>query len=160
MAHVKVAKWYHNEFKGKGRISSKNSGSYFEPNSTSEADQITTQHNYDFSLGWFGGPGTDGDYPQSVKDTLGELLPALNDTEKGLIKGSCDFYAIDGYTSYYADEVTGGGSEIALLTRLMTLISPNVLGAHPRLQMDSPLGQQLTKGPRGCTTHLSESAAF
>lgn len=46
--------------------------------------------------GWFGGPWTDGDYPQSLKDTLGDLLPTLSDEEKQLIKGSCDFYAIDG----------------------------------------------------------------
>lgn len=45
---------------------------------------------------------TGGDYPQSLKDTLGDLLPTLNDTEKALINGSCDFYAIDGYTSYTA----------------------------------------------------------
>lgn len=36
------------------------------------------------------------------------MLPALTDEQKSLIQGSCDFFAIDGYTSYYAAEVTGG----------------------------------------------------
>lgn len=108
LAHAKVAKWYHEEFKGRGRISFKNSGNYFEPNTTSQADQVAVQRNYDFSIGWFGGPWTDGDYPQSLKDTLGDLLPEYTPAEKALIKGSCDFYAIDGYSSFNAFEVSGG----------------------------------------------------
>jgi beta-glucosidase/6-phospho-beta-glucosidase/beta-galactosidase len=44
----------------------------------------------------------DGDYPQVLKDTLGDILPTLTQDEKDLIKGSCDFFAIDPYTSYYA----------------------------------------------------------
>lgn len=57
LAHAKVAKWYHGEFKGKGRITFKNSGNYFEaldPNS--EGDIDATKRNYAFVLGWFGGP--------------------------------------------------------------------------------------------------------
>ena len=61
------------------------------------------QRNYDFSLGWFNhGPWIDGDYPQDLKDTLGSILPTFTAAEKALIKGSCDFFAIDGYTAYYA----------------------------------------------------------
>lgn len=56
LAHAKVAKWYHEEFKGKGRITFKNSGNYFEPlDPTSEADIDSTKRNYAFVLGWFGG---------------------------------------------------------------------------------------------------------
>ncbi|KAL9620656.1 MAG: hypothetical protein Q9160_004792 [Pyrenula sp. 1 TL-2023] len=109
LAHARTAKWYHEEFKGRGRITFKNSGNYYEANSTSSGDTIATQRNYDFALGWFNnGPWNDGDYPQSVKDTLGDMLPALTDDQKAMIKGSCDFFAIDGYTSFYAAEVTGG----------------------------------------------------
>ncbi|KAL1586550.1 hypothetical protein WHR41_05190 [Cladosporium halotolerans] len=103
LAHAKVAKWYHEEFKGRGRITFKNSGNYFEANSTSEADAVSVQRNYDFVLGWFNhGVWNDGDYPQVLKDTLGDILPTLTDDEKALIAGSCDFFAIDPYTSYYA----------------------------------------------------------
>ncbi|KAK2757572.1 hypothetical protein FQN54_004541 [Arachnomyces sp. PD_36] len=109
IAHAKIAKWYHEEFKGKGRITFKNSGNYFPPSSDSEADKVAAQRNYDFSLGWFNnGPWGDGDYPESVKETLGDLLPALTREEKDLIKGSCDFFALDGYTAHYAFEVEGG----------------------------------------------------
>ncbi|MCJ1313189.1 hypothetical protein MMC25_006866 [Agyrium rufum] len=102
LAHAKVAKWYHEEFKGKGRITFKNSGNYYAPNTTAQADVVAAQRQSDFSLGWFGGPWTDGDYPQSLKDTLGDVLPKLTTAQKAMIKGSCDFYAIDGYTGYYA----------------------------------------------------------
>lgn len=108
LAHAKVAKWYHEEFKGRGVITFKNSGNYYEANSTSRADEIARQRNFDFSIGWFGGPWTDGDYPTSLKDTLGDLLPTLSQEEKDMIKGSCDFYAIDPYSSFLAFEVSGG----------------------------------------------------
>jgi WD repeat-containing protein 26 len=100
LAHAKVAKWYHNEFKGRGRITFKNSGNYFEPNTTSAADLDATIRNFDFVLGWFGGPWRDGDYPANLKNTLGDLLPQFTASEKEMIKGSCDFFALDGYTAF------------------------------------------------------------
>ncbi|KAF3045999.1 hypothetical protein E8E12_010073 [Didymella heteroderae] len=108
LAHAKVAKWYHNEFKGRHRITFKNSGNYYEANSTSPGDIEARQRNFDFSIGWFGGPWTDGDYPASLKSTLGDLLPNFTQEEKDMIKGSCDFYAIDPYSSFLAFEVDGG----------------------------------------------------
>lgn len=111
LAHATIAKWYHEEFKGKGRITFKNSGNYFEANSTSAADAAAVSRSYDFVLGWFGGPWTDGDYPRSLKDTLGDILPKFTDEEKKLIKGSCDFYAIDAYTAYYVGALPNNGVE-------------------------------------------------
>lgn len=111
LAHAKVAKWYKEEFKGKGRITFKNSGNYFEANSTSQEDAAAVSRAYDFVLGWFGGPWTDGDYPQSLKDTLGDDLPTFTDREKKTIKGSCDFFAIDAYTAYYVGALPNNGVE-------------------------------------------------
>ncbi|KAH9887481.1 putative beta-glucosidase 34 [Xylariomycetidae sp. FL2044] len=116
LAHARVAKWYHDEFKGRGRVTFKNSGNYYEPNTTSPADLDAAQRGFDFAIGWFGGPWTDGDYPQSLKDTLGDILPVFTDEEKALIRGSCDFYAIDAYTSYTAYEIEGGAAACAANT--------------------------------------------
>jgi len=108
LAHAKLAKWYHNEFKGRGRITFKNSGNYFQPVTNTTSDLAAAQRSYDFVLGWFGGVWSDGDYPQSLKDTLGDILPEFTEGEKEIIKGSCDFYAIDAYTAFYVSELTGG----------------------------------------------------
>lgn len=116
LAHAKVAKWYHEVFKGKGRISFKNSGNYYEPNNTSSAGDIDAMNrNYAFVLGWFGGCWTDGDYPPIVKDTLGSMLDNYTFTqeEKDMIKGSCDFYAIDAYTGYLATALPNGSASCA-----------------------------------------------
>jgi len=70
---------------------------------------------YAFVLGWFGGPWTDGDYDPIVRSTLGPLLANYTFTQeqKDLIKGSCDFFAIDGYTGYLATAIDGGSAACA-----------------------------------------------
>ncbi|CAD6443387.1 561612e4-fcc2-40aa-8b81-cbb32c5273bb [Sclerotinia trifoliorum] len=113
LAHAKVAKWYHEEFHGAGRISFKNSGNYFAPLSNSSADVDAVARNYEFVLGWFQGCWRDGDYSSMLKETLGSLLPEFTQEEKDLIKGSCDFFAIDGYTGYYATPIAGGSAACA-----------------------------------------------
>jgi beta-glucosidase/6-phospho-beta-glucosidase/beta-galactosidase len=113
LAHAKVAKWYHEEFKGRGRITFKNSGNYYEGNSTSTEDLDAVARNYEFVLGWFNGCWRDGDYSPMVKETLGSFLPNFTQAEKDLIKGSCDFFAIDAYTGYLATAVSGGSAACA-----------------------------------------------
>jgi beta-glucosidase len=84
-------------------MSFKNSANWIVANSSSTADQQAVQRVNDFNMGWFGGPWANGgDYPESLKSTLGDILPTYTDAQKAMIKGSCDFYAIDGYTTYFA----------------------------------------------------------
>jgi beta-glucosidase/6-phospho-beta-glucosidase/beta-galactosidase len=58
---------------------------------------------------------TDGDYDPLVKETLGSLLDdyTFSSEQKEMIKGSCDFYAIDGYTGYVATGIDGGSAACA-----------------------------------------------
>lgn len=66
---------------------------------------MAVHRNYDFALGWFNnGPWINGYYPQELKDTLGSILQTFT-AEKAMIKGSCEFFAIDGYTAYYASGI-------------------------------------------------------
>lgn len=139
IAHAKIAKWYHEEFKGKGRITFKNSGNYFQPSSNSEADQVAAQRSFDFDLGWFNhGPWGDGDYPESLKKTLGDLLPPLSPEEKDLIKGSCDFFALDGYTTHYTHEVDGGLD--ACVSDRTNENYPECVGSTPSAPDGFPIG--------------------
>jgi beta-glucosidase/6-phospho-beta-glucosidase/beta-galactosidase len=102
LAHAKVAKWYKNEFKGTRRMTFKHSGNYFEPETNEAKDVESQSRNFDFVLGWFQQPVIDGDYPASMRQTLGDLLPPFTAQQKELLRGSCDFFALDGYTASVA----------------------------------------------------------
>lgn len=52
----------------------------------------------DMDLGWFADPLFLGDYPDTVKRTVGADLPALSDADKARIRGSLDFLGINYYT--------------------------------------------------------------
>ncbi|KAG9229784.1 glycoside hydrolase superfamily [Amylocarpus encephaloides] len=114
LAHAKVSKWYHEDFKGTGRITFKNSGNFYEAaDPLSPADVDAVARNYEFVLGWFGGCWRDGDYSPMLKKTLGTMLPVLSTEEKEMIKGSCDFFGIDAYTGYIATSIPGGSAACA-----------------------------------------------
>lgn len=109
LAHAEVSNWYHNVYKGKKPMTFKNSANYIIANSSSAADKAAVGRVNDYNMGWFGQPWRDdGDYPQTLKDTLGDLLPKFTQAQKNMLKGSCDFYAIDGYTTYYASAPPNG----------------------------------------------------
>ena len=95
-------KWYKEEFKGRNRITMKQSIQNLAPlNASSAADIAAVQRTYDFSVGIFSSSWTDGNYPLSVRETYGDLLPVLSAENQSMIKGSQDFYAIDPYQTYY-----------------------------------------------------------
>lgn len=108
LAGAKIMKWYKEEFKGRRRISMKQSGQYYIGNTTSAGDAAAVQRAYDFSLGWFSGSWLDGNYPASMRETLGDLLPQLSAENIRLVKGSQDFYAIDPYQTFVVAEPPGG----------------------------------------------------
>jgi beta-glucosidase/6-phospho-beta-glucosidase/beta-galactosidase len=100
LAHAAVVDWYRNEFQGKGRITFKNSANNYIANTTSAADRAAVARGNDFQLGWFNSPvWQTGDYPSSMRETLGDLLPAFTPEQSAQLLGSCDFFAIDGYTT-------------------------------------------------------------
>ncbi|CAK1358896.1 unnamed protein product [Cercospora beticola] len=148
LAHARIAKWYHEEFRGRGRITFKNSGNGFQANSSSEADAVAVQRNYDFVLGWFNhGPWNDGDYPQTLKDTLNDTLPTLTQEEKDLIAGSCDFFAIDAYTSYFASSISPEDGDISACTSNSSHPSyPECAGSSPLAPDGFPAGPSADPG--------------
>lgn len=47
-------------------------------------------------------PTTYGDYPQSMKDTVGTRLPRFTNAQKAKLKDSTDFVGINYYTSFFS----------------------------------------------------------
>jgi beta-glucosidase/6-phospho-beta-glucosidase/beta-galactosidase len=109
LAHAAVVDWYKNSFHGAGRITFKNSANNYMANTSSAADTAAVARGNDFQLGWFNSPTwTTGDYPKSMRDTLGDLLPKFTPAQSKMLLGSCDFFAIDGYTSDVIGAVPNG----------------------------------------------------
>ncbi|KAF0683541.1 Aste57867_24398 [Aphanomyces stellatus] len=56
-----------------------------------------------FELGWFADPVYFGDYPDVMKQRLGDRLPRFTDAESKLLKGSSDFFGFNHYGTAYAE---------------------------------------------------------
>ncbi|CAN6614736.1 hypothetical protein TRVA0_006S00364 [Trichomonascus vanleenenianus] len=104
LAHAEAVRIFRQEIvpkHGPGKISFANSWDYTPPYTRKRQDQWASERALDFAAGWFGNPVyINGDYPKSMKKTLGDLLPKFTRKQKNLIKGSADFYAWDSYTGY------------------------------------------------------------
>jgi beta-glucosidase/6-phospho-beta-glucosidase/beta-galactosidase len=51
-----------------------------------------------FTLGAYADPiFLSGDYPQILKERVGDRLPVFTDDQKKMLKGSADFFAINHY---------------------------------------------------------------
>ncbi|KAF8021412.1 hypothetical protein BT93_G1753 [Corymbia citriodora subsp. variegata] len=79
---------------------------WFVPKTNSTADIEATQRAQDFQLGWFIEPLIFGNYPSSMRSTVGSRLPAISSSESALLKGSLDFVGINHYTTYYGSNDT------------------------------------------------------
>ncbi|KAL0683545.1 hypothetical protein Bca4012_050393 [Brassica carinata] len=74
-----------------------------EPHKLSEEEHATPATNLiDFVLGWHLNPTTYGDYPQSMKDHVGDRLPEFTEAQKNKLKNSADFVGINYYYSLFA----------------------------------------------------------
>ncbi|WP_020570938.1 GH1 family beta-glucosidase [Neolewinella persica] len=110
LAHAKAVKIYRQEFKATqgGVIGMTNNCDWRHPLTDRAADHAAAQRSVEFLLAWFTDPIYLGDYPQVMKDRVGDRLPAFTDEEKVLIKGSSDFFGLNHYTTMYAADVAPG----------------------------------------------------
>ncbi|CAH8314363.1 unnamed protein product [Eruca vesicaria subsp. sativa] len=77
---------------------------WFLPYNDTDRDCINaTKRMKEFFLGWymFMGPLTNGTYPQSMIDTVGDRLPSFTPEESKLVKGSYDFLGLNYYYTQY-----------------------------------------------------------
>ena len=108
-AHAKAVHVYRTKYQTQqnGRIGMTNNCDWREPLTDSDADKAAAQRALEFFLAWFADPIYMGDYPQSMKERVGDRLPVFSNEEKQLIKGSSDFFGLNHYTTMYTSDATG-----------------------------------------------------
>jgi len=116
VAHAHAVDAFRREFKPRfgGTIGMVNCVKWAEPQDRADASQWKlAQFLMEAEIGFFTDPLYFGDYPLSLRDTVGGAegpLPQFTPTEKRLLAGSQDFFGLNFYTSHYVwDPPQGGG---------------------------------------------------
>ena len=104
-AHGKAAKIYHEEFQPtqNGIIGMANNCDWREPKTDSMEDIEAAERALEFFLGWFADPLYKGEYPKTMHERVGDRLPDFTKEDIDLIKGSCDYFGLNHYTTMYAE---------------------------------------------------------
>lgn len=101
-----------------GKIGLTLNTNWWEPVTNSIDDFKASRRALSFSLGWFADPIYFGDYPQVMKDTVGNRLPKFTEEQKNIIKGSVDFLGLNHYTTLYC----GVPSKQRFMTNLKSVL--------------------------------------
>lgn len=145
-AHGAAAEIYRREFQERqgGVIGMANNCDWREPATDAPEDQAAATRALEFFLGWFADPLYHGDYPASMRERLGDRLPAFSDEDVARIQGSTDFFGLNHYTTMLAAHAEGGGTDGDKATSNAGLGEDQDvhLSAHPdwpRTEMDWPV---------------------
>lgn len=112
LAHAEAVKVYREKYQAKqgGKIGINLNGEMFWPkNPNSAADKVAAFRNLMFQIGWFWQPIATGDYPEVMKQQVGNRLPAITPEQGAKLKGSADFFALNHYSSWLVQD--GGHTE-------------------------------------------------
>ncbi|WP_166966166.1 GH1 family beta-glucosidase [Yeosuana marina] len=108
LAHAKAVQIFRNSYAHQnGRIGITNNCDWREPLTDSQEDKDAAERALEFFLAWFADPIYKGDYPQVMKERLGDRLPKFSKEEKVMIKGTSDFFGLNHYTTMYAAHSDG-----------------------------------------------------
>ncbi|KAJ0593456.1 putative beta-glucosidase [Helianthus annuus] len=108
LAHGRAAKLYHEYFQPKqgGSIGLTVYADMYEPLTDRELDHEAAKRAFTFRSGWTFDPSIFGDYPEELKECLGNALPSFSRDEKNFMKNSVDFIGINHYSTIYAKDCT------------------------------------------------------
>lgn len=105
-AHARAVDVYRSKFSHQdGRIGITNNCDWREPLTDSDQDKAASERALEFFLGWFADPIYRGDYPESMRERVGERLPRFSAEDVALLKGSSDFFGLNHYTTMFASHV-------------------------------------------------------
>ncbi len=113
LAHAEAVESYRNKFqvKQQGKIGMSNNCDWREPKTDAQADKDAAQRSLEFFLAWFADPIYKGDYPEIMKQNLGDRLPKFTPEQQGKLKGSSDFFGLNHYTTMFAEASKGNSKE-------------------------------------------------
>ncbi|XP_019092239.1 PREDICTED: beta-glucosidase 43-like [Camelina sativa] len=106
LAHSAAVQRYRQNYQEnqKGRIGILLDFVWFEPLTSSEADNDAAQRARDFHVGWFIHPIVYGEYPKTMQNIVKDRLPKFTAEEVKMVKGSIDFVGINQYTTYFMSD--------------------------------------------------------
>ncbi|XP_051152391.1 beta-glucosidase 24-like [Andrographis paniculata] len=104
LAHARAVQVYRRLFQAVqgGKIGITNMTTWFEPFTDTQDDIDAASRAVDFNWGWFTAPVVTGDYPQVMKDLVGDRLPRFTAEQSKLLRGSYDFIGMNYYTTNWA----------------------------------------------------------
>ena len=106
-AHGRAVDRYRQKFRAtqQGRIGITNNCDWREPLTDRPEDQAAAQRALEFMLAWLTDPIYRGDYPEVMRERLGERLPLFSSDDCALLLGSSDFFGLNHYSTMYAQYV-------------------------------------------------------
>jgi beta-galactosidase len=109
LAHARAASIYKRQYaaRQKGVIGISNCGDFrypLDPGSTE--DQLAAERAMVFQYSWFTDPLVYGDYPEEMKDRIGDRLPTFTESQRQELLGSLDFMGLNHYSTLYASPRT------------------------------------------------------
>lgn len=102
LAHAAAVKGYRQDFQDdqKGMIGITLNSSWFEADRLDDENCVkAARRGLDFELGWFAHPVFVGDYPDVMRETLGDRLPSFTEEERASLRQSSDFFGLNHYST-------------------------------------------------------------
>lgn len=113
LAHAAAFSVYQRKYKDKqgGNIGLVVDCEWAEANSDKIEDKSAAARRLDFQIGWYLHPIYYGDYPEVMRNNLGDQLPKFMQKDKELVRNSLDFVGLNHYTSRFIAHATKSPEE-------------------------------------------------
>ncbi|KAL2330740.1 hypothetical protein Fmac_018321 [Flemingia macrophylla] len=107
LAHAKAFSLYQRKYKDKqgGQVGLVVDCEWAEANSNKIEDKSAAARRLDFQIGWFLHPLYYGEYPEVMRERLGDQLPTFSEEDKKILFNALHFIGLNHYTSRFISHV-------------------------------------------------------